>query len=208
MSRKEELQKANTRTMRKLFVVALAMFGFGYALVPLYDVFCEVTGINGKTKRGTIAEATVDTSRWVTVEFTGHTDSKLPWQFHPAQYKMRVHPGQVVVANYVARNVSGKTITGRAIPSVSPSRAASHFKKVECFCFTEQELKPGEEKQMPVQFYVDADVPKEVDTITLSYAFFNLDKTAGIRDGGKPVAVNSYRVSGQQEISVARSFVN
>ena len=202
MSRKEDLKKANMRTMRKLFVVTVAMFGFGYALVPLYNVFCDITGINGKTKRGTIAEAKVDTSRWVTVEFTGHTDTNLPWQFHPAQYEMRVHPGQVVVANYMARNVSGHTITGRAVPSVSPSRAASHFKKIECFCFTEQELKAGEEKQMPVQFYVDADVPKEVDTITLSYAFFNLNKIEGKkegnRDGGKPIAVNSYRVSGQQ----------
>jgi cytochrome c oxidase assembly protein subunit 11 len=198
VSRAKEFEQANKRTMRKLFIVALAMFGFGYALVPLYDVFCEVTGINGKTKRGTIEQAQVDTSRWVTVEFTGHTDSKLPWQFQPAQPSMRVHPGQVVVANYVARNVSNRAITGRAIPSVSPNRAAGHFKKVECFCFTEQELKAGEEKQMPVQFYVDRKVPPEVDTITLSYAFFNLDKTVEKKDGGKPVAVNGHRVSGQQ----------
>ena len=202
MSRKDDFKKANTRTMRKLFVVALAMFGFGYALVPLYNVFCDITGINGKTKRGTIVEAKVDTSRWVTVEFMGHTDTNLPWQFHPSQYKMRVHPGQVVVANYIARNVSDRSITGRAVPSVSPSRAASHFKKIECFCFSEQQLKAGEEKQMPVQFYVDSDVPKEVDTITLSYAFFNLSKIEGDkegnRDGGKPIAVNSYRDSGHQ----------
>lgn len=184
--------------MRKLFIVALAMFGFGYALVPLYNVFCEVTGINGKTTRGTIAEAKVDTSRWINVEFTGRANSDLPWQFRPEQYKIRVHPGQVVVANYVAQNVSKGVITGRAIPSVSPGRAASHFKKIQCFCFSEQTLKPGEEKQMPVQFYVDADVPEEVDTITLSYTFFKLNQAAGSEDGGKPVAINSHPVSGQQ----------
>ena len=186
--------------MRKLFVVALAMFGFGYALVPLYDVFCEVTGINGKTKRGTIEQAKVDTSRWVTVEFTGHTESKLPWEFRPLQYKMKVHPGQVVVAKYVARNTSNEVVTGRAVPSVSPNKAAGHFKKVECFCFTEQELKAGEEKAMPVQFYVDADLPEEVDTITLSYAFFNLNRKAVKMDGGKPVAAVGHRISGQQAL--------
>jgi len=200
MSRANEFDRANKRTMRKLFIVALAMFGFGYALVPLYDVFCEVTGINGKTKRGTMEQAKVDTSRWVTVEFTGHTDTKLPWQFRPEQPSMRVHPGQVVVANYVARNVSNRAVTGRAVPSVSPNRAAGHFKKIECFCFTEQELKAGEEKQMPVQFYVDARIPPEVDTITLSYAFFNLNKAVEKSDGERPVAVNGHPVSGQQAI--------
>jgi cytochrome c oxidase assembly protein subunit 11 len=198
VSRAEEFSQANKRTMRKLFVVALAMFGFGYALVPLYNVFCEVTGINGKTTRGTLAEANVDTSRWINVEFTGRTESSLSWQFRPEKYKMRIHPGQVVVANYVARNVSDGVITGRAIPSVSPGRAARHFKKIECFCFTEQTLKAGEEKEMPVQFYVDKKVPPEVDTITLSYTFFKLNETVTNKDGGKPVAVNGHSVSGQQ----------
>ena len=184
--------------MRRLIVVTVAMFGFGYALVPLYNVFCEVTGINGKTTRGTIAQAKVDTSRWINVEFTGRTDSNLPWQFRPEKYKIRVHPGQVVIANYVAQNVSKGVITGRAIPSVSPGRAARHFKKVQCFCFSEQTLSPGEEKKMPVQFYVDDRVPPEVDTITLSYTFFKLNEAAGNENGGKPVAVNSHPVSGQQ----------
>lgn len=188
--------------MRKLLVVAVAMFGFGYALVPLYDVFCEITGINGKTKRSTIQQAAkVDTSRWITVEFTGHTDSNLAWEFRPLQNKMRVHPGQVVIAKYVARNTSGKTNTGRAVPSVSPSKAAGHFKKIECFCFTEQQLKAGEQKEMPVQFYVDTDVPEEVDKITLSYAFFNTNRAkTTAKKGEKPVAVGGHPVSGQRAL--------
>lgn len=184
--------------MRKLFLVAVVMFGFGYALVPLYNVFCDITGINGKTKRGTLAEAKVDKSRWVTVEFTGLAESKLPWEFRPLQYKVKVHPGQVALANYVAHNLSDKAITARAVPSVTPSRAAGHFRKIECFCFSEQVLKPGEQKNMPVRFYVDADVPEEVDTITLSYTFFNLNKKTKSEDGGKPVAAVGHRVSGQQ----------
>jgi len=199
VSAKKELQRTNKRTMRRLFVVTLAMFGFGYALVPLYDVFCELTGINGKTKRGTIEQAQVDTKRWVTVEFTGHTSTDLAWEFRPEQFKMRVHPGQVVVANYIARNTTNIPVTGRAVPSVTPNRAARHFKKIECFCFTEQTLKAGEAKKMPVQFYVDRDIPEEVDTITLSYAFFNLDKfKASNKNAGTPVAAEGHRVSGQQ----------
>ncbi len=188
--------------MRKLFIVAVAMFGFGYALVPLYDVFCELTGINGKTKRGTIEQAAkVDTSRWVTVEFTAHTNSSLPWEFRPMQGKMRVHPGQVVIAKYFARNTSTQTTTGRAVPSVSPSKAAGYFRKIECFCFSEQKLKAGEEKEMPVQFYVDTKVPEEVDRITLSYAFFNAKKAKSTaRDSGKPVAVSAHPVSGQRAV--------
>jgi cytochrome c oxidase assembly protein subunit 11 len=188
--------------MRKLLVVAVAMFGFGYALVPLYDVFCELTGINGKTKRGTIEQAAkVDTSRWITVEFTGHTEPSLAWEFRPLQNKMRVHPGQVVIAKYIARNTSGKTNTGRAVPSVSPSKAAGYFKKIECFCFSEQQLKAGEQKEMPVQFYVDIGVPEEVDKITLSYAFFNTNKAESTaKKGEKPVAMNGHRVSGQRAV--------
>ncbi|MEE8387606.1 MAG: cytochrome c oxidase assembly protein [Acidiferrobacterales bacterium] len=202
MSREIEFKYANRRTMRKLFFMAVAMFGFGYALVPLYDVFCELTGINGKTRRGTIEQAAkVDTSRWITVEFTGHTNSSLAWEFRPLQSKMRVHPGQVVIAKYIARNISGVLVTGRAIPSVSPSRAAKHFKKIECFCFTEQTLRAGEEKEMPVQFYVDTKVPEEVDTITLSYAFSKVSKAqSAVIDGGKPVTVSGHLVSGQSAV--------
>ena len=202
MNTAEKTKKANARTMRKLFIVAVAMFGFGYALVPLYDVFCELTGINGKTKRGTIQQvAKVDTDRWITVEFTAHTNSSLPWEFRPMQSKMRVHPGQIVIAKYFARNTSAQMTTGRAVPSVSPSKAARYFKKIECFCFSEQQLKAGEQKEMPVQFYVDTKVPEEVDRITLSYAFFNAKKAKStVMSEGKPVAISGHPVSGQRAV--------
>lgn len=173
------------RTGVKLALVALGMFAFGYALVPLYDVICEVTGLNGKTGR---AEATVttvpDTERWVTVEFTGSSQGGLPWEFRPQQSSMRVHPGAVAVAYYLARNSAGETITGQAVPSVAPNKAAVHFKKIECFCFTQQTLKADETRLMPVRFVVGTDLPKDVHTVTLSYAFFNSDKDSAARYGG------------------------
>lgn len=189
-TREANVGRANRKTMRKLFLVALAMFGFGYAMVPLYNVLCDVTGLNGKTKRGGIEQALatkVDTSRWITVEFLGQVSSDLPWEFRPKQVEIRLHPGQVVTASYVARNLSSKSIVGRAVPSVAPSVAAKHFIKVECFCFSEQKLAPGETKEMPVRFYVDPKVAKEVERITLSYTFFNLEKIWAEKNGGKAV---------------------
>ncbi len=177
------------RTAGRLALVAVGMFAFGYALVPLYDLLCEVTGLNGKTGR---AEATVAgrmpviDQRWVTVEFTGQTMNGLPWEFRPAQTSMRVHPGQLSVALYEARNPTAETITGQAVPSVAPNRAASHFKKVECFCFTQQTLKAGETRQMPVRFVVSPELPKEVTTVTLSYSFFNADRQSARKYGGTP----------------------
>lgn len=177
------------RTAGRLALVAVGMFAFGYALVPLYDLLCEVTGLNGKTGR---AEATVTgrtpviEERWVTVEFTGQTMNGLPWEFRPAQKTMRVHPGQLSVALYEARNATGETITGQAVPSVAPNKAASHFKKIECFCFTQQTLKAGETRQMPVRFVVSPDLPKEVSTVTLSYSFFNTDRQSARKYGGTP----------------------
>lgn len=159
----------------RLALTVVAMFGFGYVLVPLYDVLCEITGINGKT--GTISQrqveaGQVDSDRWVTVEFTGSTMQGLPWEFRPNRHKLRVHPGDVAEITFFARNRSERRVTGQAVPSVAPSRAAAHFKKTECFCFTQQVLEPGEGMDMPVRFVVQADLPKDVHTITLSYAFF------------------------------------
>jgi len=173
------------RTGWRLAAVTLGMFAFGYALVPLYDVICQVTGLNGKTGR---AEATVsipvDSSRWVTVEFMGNTTSGLPWEFRPLQKTMRVHPGEVAVAQYEARNIASETITGQAVPSLAPSKAASHFKKIECFCFSQQKLAAGESRRMPVRFYVDPQLPRDVTTVTLSYAFFNADQVSARKFGG------------------------
>lgn len=175
------------RTGWRLAAVTLGMFAFGYALVPLYDVICEVTGLNGKTGR---AEATVqgpvDTSRWVTVEFMGNTTSGLPWEFRPLQKSMRVHPGEVAVAHYEARNIAAEAITGQAVPSVAPNKAASYFKKIECFCFTQQKLAAGEARRMPVQFVVDPALSRDVSTVTLSYAFFNADQVSAKKYGGNP----------------------
>lgn len=179
-------QRANRRIGLKLAGVAVGMFVFGYALVPLYDVLCEVTGLNGKTGR---AEATVsdriDRDRWVTVEFTGNSMSGLPWEFQPLQKSVRVHPGEVAVAYYEARNTVSEAITGQAVPSVAPSNAATHFKKIECFCFSQQQLKAGEHRKMPVRFVVSPDLPKEVGTVTLSYAFFNADQVSAKKYGGR-----------------------
>ena len=174
----EALAKANKRTVGKLLLLTVGMFGFGFALVPLYDLFCDVTGLNGKTgiaDAKAVEASRVDTSRWVTVEFTSQV-SGLAWEFRPMQDKIRVHPGEAVVVKYYARNRGIETAVGNAVPSVSPGEAAAHFKKVQCFCFTRQELKAGEAREMPVQFLVEYDLPKTVKTLTLSYAFFNADK--------------------------------
>lgn len=184
--------------MRKLFFVVLAMFGFGYALVPLYNIFCEITGTGSSITRGTVATARLDAGRTIKVEFTSHTEASLPWEFRPLQRSINVHPGQVVVVKYYAKNMSGDSIVGQAVPSISPPKAKNHFIKIECFCFTQQELKAGESKEMPVQFYIDSKVPEEVDTITLSYAFFKTKNAKSAeKDGGKPLTVSGRRVSGQ-----------
>jgi cytochrome c oxidase assembly protein subunit 11 len=177
----------NRRTAFKLAVATLAMFGFGYALVPLYEVFCDITGLNGKTGvvEAKVAEAVpVDESRWVTVEFTGSVHQGMPWEFRPEQLRMRVRPGETAVAYYTARNRTNETIVGQAVPSVTPGRAGAHFKKIECFCFTQQTLKPGEERRMPVRFMVQPSLARDMRTVTLSYTFFNTDAQSARRFGG------------------------
>ena len=167
--------RANGKTARRLSVVVLAMFGFGYALVPLYDVLCEITGLGGRT--GVVAASAlgggVDTSRKVKVQFLGTVNSRLPWEFRPDAATMDVHPGQVYETTYFARNLSGNATIGHARPSVAPSIASLHFNKTECFCFVEQELAPGEARHMPVRFVLSRDLPAEIATVTLSYTFFN-----------------------------------
>jgi len=176
--------RANRRTALRLGVVGLAMFGFGFALVPLYDVLCEVTGLNGKTGRlGTAVARDVPAERWVTVEFTGTVMSGLPWEFGPTVNKIRVRPGEPVTITYKAHNTAAESIDGQAVPSVTPGRAAAHFKKIECFCFSRQTLAAGQEKVMPVQFVVDPALPEEIGTITLSYAFFNATSASAQKYG-------------------------
>lgn len=166
---------ANRRVVTRLAVVVLAMFGFGFALVPLYDVFCQVTGLNGKTGRIELEQAlgdNVDTGRMVTVEFLATVNSELPWEFRPLVKKVRVHPGAITEVKYYARNLTADSITGQAVPSLAPGQAARYFNKTECFCFTRQTLGPRETRDMPLRFVVDPDLPAEVRTVSLSYTFY------------------------------------
>ena len=168
-------QQANRRTVRRLGIAAVAMFGFGFAMVPLYDVFCDITGINGKTGRIELEEALsqkVDEDRLVTVEFLATVHSDLPWEFRPMVRKIKVHPGEVTEVNYYARNKTDDVVTGQAVPSVAPGLAAKYFSKTECFCFTRQALGPGEGKEMPLRFIVDPELPENVRTVSLSYTFY------------------------------------
>lgn len=158
----------------RLMFIVVAMFGFGFALVPIYDVFCEVTGLNGKTSgKATLSEQMkVDDSRELTIEFVASLNANMPWEFTPATKTVKVNPGKSARIEYVARNTSDKAIIGHAVPSVAPGQAAPYFQKTECFCFTEQKLEAGEEKYMPVVFVVDPDIPDDVKVLTLSYTFF------------------------------------
>jgi cytochrome c oxidase assembly protein subunit 11 len=186
MSKAASTYRANRRTATKLALVAVAMFGFGYVLASFYDEICRAVGIGGKTDR-IEAQAVgpyVDQSRTVTVEFTGNAATGLPWEFRPLTKRLDVHPGQTIEVRYYVRNTAGEAITGQAIPSVTPGRAAAHFKKIECFCFTQQQLKAGEAREMLVRFVVSPEVASDVHTITLSYAFFNADKLSAAKYGG------------------------
>lgn len=160
----------------KLFVIALGMFGFGFALVPLYDVFCDLTGLNGKTAvtAATTEAAIIDTSREIVIEFIARPNKQMPWVFKPEVTRMTVHPGEIHLMNYLAENPTGRLIVGQAVPSVSPGQAALYFHKIECFCFTQQTLAGGKNMLMPLQFYVDPALPSQFSTITLSYTLYDV----------------------------------
>ena len=170
--------QSNLLTMRKLSVVAVAMFGFGFALIPFYKQICEVTGINNILKADAVTNTQVDAARFVTIEFDSNLSGKLPWTFRPLQGSVRIHPGELTTMMYEIRNTSDRAITGQAIPSYGPQLAVRYFKKLECFCFTRQTLQPGEVRQMPVSFVIEHGLPDDVNTITLSYSFFEIEGTA------------------------------
>ncbi|MFT5608414.1 MAG: cytochrome c oxidase assembly protein subunit 11 [Arenicella sp.] len=165
----------------KLIVIAVIMFGFGYALVPLYEAFCRVTGFGGKTDiiEEVAANNAVLVDRDVAVTFTTHSHSSLPWEFKPITKGLDVKVGEVQDAYFYVKNYSDRPITGMATFNVTPPRAGFHFKKTECFCFTKQVLQPGEEKEMQVRFLLDSEMPEDVLELTLSYTFFDNDKYAG-----------------------------
>jgi len=180
LSRARALVADNRRMVGKLVAVTVLMFGFGYALVPIYRTICEALGVNVLARAevqsgaavGDVANSQVDLSRTVTIEFDAN--SRGPWDFKPAQAKIDVHPGEVTTVMYEFRNRQNRTMAAQAFPSYAPSVAMAHFKKLECFCFTEHVLKPGEAKRWPVVFVVDRKLPKDVRTITLSYTFFEV----------------------------------
>jgi len=174
-------QASNKKVIAKLLLTVVAMFGFGFALVPLYDVFCDVTGLNGKTgiQVSSFDSVEADTSREIKVEFLTSLNEYMPWEFKALQDAVKVHPGQPTKVDFLVRNKTDKDMIGQAIPSVAPGIAAKYFQKTECFCFTEQVLKAGEEKVMPVVFIVDPSVSEDVHEITLSYTFFIKPGTEG-----------------------------
>jgi cytochrome c oxidase assembly protein subunit 11 len=190
--------------LRKLTVVALGMFAFGYALIPIYKHICEMTGINilalgekelpgsGNARLSKADNSQIDTSRTITVEFDAN--ARGPWQFKPMQSSVQVHPGQLMSVMYEFQNVQDRSMSAQAIPSYAPSESSAHFNKMECFCFNQYTLAPGEKKQWPVVFVIDPKLSKSVNTITLSYTFFEVGSKTPAAPGSKVSAVS---VSGE-----------
>jgi len=179
------LRGANLQMLGKLVVISAGMFGFGYALIPIYKHICELTGVNilalsekdipGQSARATaasVANTQVDTTRTITVEFDAN--ARGPWEFKPEKRSIQVHPGELTTVMYEFQNVQNRTMAAQAIPSYAPKQAASHFNKLECFCFNQYTLAPGEKKQWPVMFYINPKLSKDVTTITLSYTLFEV----------------------------------
>jgi len=172
----DDLGQKNTKLVRKLVFIVLGMFGFGYALVPIYDVFCDITGLNGKTASEAIVDVVyeVDLNREVTIEFiTSLPKSTSTMVFRAEKNKLKVHPGEFYTVNFYAENKTNEKMIARAVPSVTPGLAAEYLQKTECFCFTEQAFEPNESKLMPVRFVIDPELPERYKTITLAYTFFD-----------------------------------
>lgn len=169
---------ANRRLVQRLLLVVVAMFGFGFALVPIYEVMCQTLGINGKTAGSAYAGAqAADQSREVRVQFLATNSAEMVWEFRPQADELRVHPGAVNEMLFIASNPSDHPMTAQAVPSIAPSVAAAYFHKTECFCFTQQVLQPGQRIEMPVRFIVDRDLPEEVHHLTLAYTLFDITAT-------------------------------
>ncbi|TAG49418.1 MAG: cytochrome c oxidase assembly protein [Betaproteobacteria bacterium] len=172
----------NQTILKKLTVFTAVMFAFGFALVPIYQKICEVTGVNDFMRPEAVKNTQVDKSRTIKVEFDANTRN-LPWNFRPEVTSINVHPGELTTVVYEVSNTTARDMIGQAIPSYGPSQAAEHFKKLECFCFAKQTFLANEKRLMPVVFVVDSNLPKDINTITLSYSFFEMP-------GGVP-AVNT-----------------
>ncbi|WP_454441074.1 cytochrome c oxidase assembly protein [Vibrio bathopelagicus] len=176
--------KRSTKTLTGYLVLSvIGMFGFGFALVPLYDVMCEALGINGKTNTVSAVQPQgmqPDYSRTVRVEFMSHIKPDMPWQFVPETRVLEVHPGEVVQTNYIAKNLSGLSLIGQAVPSVSPGNGATYFNKMECFCFNQQPLDGHKSAEMGLIFYIEPEIPESIHTLTLSYTLFNITSDVGL----------------------------
>ena len=166
----------NNKTVKKLLLVVVAMFGFGFALIPLYDVFCDITGLNGKTNdtAATYEAGGIDKLRTVKVQFITRNAKGIPWKFEPVINEITVHPGEMKLVSFYAKNNADHDIIGQAVPSVSPGLAANYFHKIECFCFTQQPLAAGKDVEMSLQFYVDLELPTDINTLTLSYTLYDI----------------------------------
>jgi len=169
---------SNLRLTRKLAFWAVGMFAFAlFIMPPMYDVFCEITGLNGKTNDEAvtdIADLEVQQERLITVQFMADNDRGMPWEFKPAIRSVKVHPGEIKRVDFYVNNGTSETIVGQAIPSVSPSYGAQYLKKTECFCFNNQELMAGEDMDMPLIFFIDPEIPEHITTLTLAYKLFNI----------------------------------
>ncbi len=176
----EAQRKSNRSLAARLLLMAAASFAFGFALVPLYDVFCEITGIGARsrlTRAGEVTETAATDGRTIVVEFTASVPSGGHWEFEPVAVTMEVQPGQLYETHYRAKNLSGRDTTGQAVPSVAPARAARYFVKTECFCFTPQHFARDEEREMAVRFVVDRELPVGIDRLTLSYTFYDVRRS-------------------------------
>jgi cytochrome c oxidase assembly protein subunit 11 len=189
------------KQLTMLAAVSVGMFGFAFALVPLYDVFCEVTGLNGKTATSefVVTAPLVQSERMVTIQFLAKVGRGLPWEVYPVETAMQVRVGQIYTANFHARNRASRRVSGQAIPSVSPGQAAAHLKKIECFCFETQTLAAGAEMDMPVRFLVASDLPDDISTLSLSYTLFPVS-VAAVDHGTQRTSVRSNNDESLQEL--------
>ena len=188
MSDNKQIRQSNARTVRVSLFVVVGMFAFGFALAPMYEALCNAFGINGRfleIEKGTYESAVqgqavvghpIDKSRTVKVQFTASRNQDLNWEFRAMQNMVDVHPGEVKTVKFYAKNLTDRTVVAQAVPSIVPGQAVKYFSKIECFCFNQQTFKPGEEREMPLRFVVDAGLPKKISTLTLSYTFFDTDR--------------------------------
>jgi cytochrome c oxidase assembly protein subunit 11 len=167
-----------SQMLRKILLPLIGMFAFTFMLVPLYNVFCDVTGLNGKMDLSITAAipSGIIQDRIVTVEFVVHHNQDMPWEFKPQHTILKLHPGELAKTAYFAKNPTKSTMTAQAIPSITPSKASKHLKKIECFCFNSQKLGAGESAHLGLQFYLDPDLPKDVQRLTLAYTLFDVSK--------------------------------